>query len=104
MPAGKPERFRALAAELVALKIDVIVATGGTVATLAAKQATATIPIVFPAVGDPADEGVVTSLARPGGNATGFSIVVAELVAKSLELLKQAVPAVCALTTAAVRG
>jgi putative ABC transport system substrate-binding protein len=91
---GKPERFRALAAELVALKVDVIVATGGTVATLAAKQATTTIPIVFPAVGDPVDEGVVTSLARPGGNATGFSIVVAELAAKSLELLKQAVPAV----------
>ena len=91
---GKPERFPALAAELVALKVDVIVATGGTAATLAARQATTTIPIVFPAVGDPVDEGLVTSLARPGGNVTGLSVLVPELIVKSLELLKQAVPAV----------
>jgi putative ABC transport system substrate-binding protein len=91
---GKPERFPALAAELVALKVDVIVTAGGTVAALAAKQATTIIPIVFPAVGDPVAEGIVTSLSRPGGNATGLSVVVPELLSKSLELLTQAVPGV----------
>jgi putative ABC transport system substrate-binding protein len=91
---GKPELFPALAAELVALKVDVIVAAGGTLAALAAKQATATLPIVFPAAGDPVAERLVTSLARPGGNVTGLSIVSPELVGKSLELLQQAVPGV----------
>jgi putative ABC transport system substrate-binding protein len=91
---GKPERFPTLAAELVALKVDVIVAAGGTLGALAAKQATRTIPIVFGAVGDPVGEGLVTSLARPGGNITGLSPVSQELVGKSLELLKQAVPGV----------
>jgi putative ABC transport system substrate-binding protein len=91
---GKPERFPALAAELVALKVDVIVAAGGTLGALAAKQATRTIPIVFGAVGDPVGEGLVTSLARPGGNITGLSPISQELVGKSLELLKQAVPGV----------
>jgi putative ABC transport system substrate-binding protein len=91
---GKPERFPALAAELVALKVDVIVAGGGTLGALAAKQATATLPIVFPVAGDPVAEGLVTSLARPGGNVTGLSIVSPELVGKSLELLKEAVPGV----------
>ena len=89
---GKPEQFPALAAELVALKVDVIVAVGGTLAALAAKQATTTLPIVFTASGDPVQEGLVASLARPGGNVTGLSIVTWELVGKSLELLKQAVP------------
>jgi putative ABC transport system substrate-binding protein len=92
--AGKTERFPALAAELVALKVDVIVAGGGTLAALAAKQATTTLPIVFAAVGNPVAEGLVTSLARPGGNVTGLSLVQQELVGKSLELLKQAVPEV----------
>ena len=91
---GKPERFPALAAELAALKIDVIVTAGGTLAVLAAKRATTTIPIVFTVVGDPVAEGVVSSLARPGGNVTGLSLVSTELVVKSLQLLKQAVPRV----------
>jgi putative ABC transport system substrate-binding protein len=89
---GKPEQFPALAAELVALKVDVIVAVGGTLAALAAKQATTTLPIVFTASGDPVQEGLVASLARPGGNVTGLSIVTWELIGKSLELLKHAVP------------
>jgi putative ABC transport system substrate-binding protein len=95
--AGKPERFPAVAAELAAREVDVIVAAGGTAATVAAKQATKTIPIVFPAVGDPVAEGVVTSLARPGGNVTGLSIIAPELLPKSLELLYQAVPGVTRL-------
>jgi len=89
---GKPERFPTLAAELVALKVDVIVTAGGTLAVLATKRATTTIPIVFVAAGDPVAEGLVTSLARPGGNVTGLSVFSAELVGKRLELLKQAVP------------
>ena len=91
---GKPERFPALAAELVALKVDVIVTAGGTLAALAAKQATRTLPIVFAAAADPVESGLVTSLARPGGNVTGLSIVSPELVGKSLELLKEVVPGV----------
>ena len=90
---GKRERFPMLAAELVALKVDVIVATG-TPAALAAKQATAIIPIVFLAVSDPVESGLVTSLARPGGNVTGLSNVAPQLVGKGLELLKQTVPGV----------
>ena len=89
----KLERLPALAAELVALKVDVIV-TGSTPAALAAKQATRTLPIVFVAVGDPVGSGLVTSLARPGGNVTGLSNLAPELVGKCLELLKQAVPGV----------
>jgi putative tryptophan/tyrosine transport system substrate-binding protein len=91
---GKAERLPALAAELVALKVDVIVTGGGTRPALAAKQATKTIPIVFASAGDPVTDGLVTSLARPGGNVTGSSILTPELVGKSLELLTQAVPGV----------
>jgi putative ABC transport system substrate-binding protein len=91
---GKLERLPALAAELVALKIDVIVAAGGTPAALAAKQATRTLPIVFTAAADPVMDGLVTNLARPGGNVTGLSLFFPELVGKCLELLKQAVPGV----------
>jgi putative ABC transport system substrate-binding protein len=91
---GKTERFPALAAELVARKPDVIVTGGGTLAALAAKQATTTLPIVFTAVGDPVAEGLVASLARPGGNITGLSVVSPELISKSLELLKQSLPGV----------
>ncbi len=90
---GKFERLPALAAELVALKVDVIV-TSSTEGVLAAKQATRTLPIVIAAVGDPVASGLVTSLARPGGNVTGLSALSPELVEKGLELLKQAVPRV----------
>jgi putative ABC transport system substrate-binding protein len=90
---GKLERLPALAAELVALKPDVIVAPN-TVAALAAKQVSRTIPIVFAAAADPVASGLVTSRARPGGNVTGLSILVPELVGKCLELLKQAVPGI----------
>ena len=91
---GKLERLPALAAELVALKVDVIVASGGTPHALAAKQATGALPIVFTNVGDPVTSGLVTSLARPGGNVTGLSSLGPELVGKRLELLTQAVPGV----------
>ena len=91
---GKHERYPALAAELVALKVDVIVASGGTPAALTAKQATRTLPIVFAPVGDPVTSGLVTSLARPGGNLTGLSGLAPELINKRLELLTQAVPGV----------
>ena len=92
---GKLERLPALAVELVALKVDVIV-VGGTPQALAAMQATRTLPIVFAAVGDPVTDGLVTSLARPGGNVTGFSTSSAapEIIGKRLELLTQAVPGV----------
>jgi ABC-type uncharacterized transport system substrate-binding protein len=86
---GKLERLPALAAELVALNVDVIFAEGGTRSALAAKQATRTLPIVFAPVGDPVASGVVTSLARPGGNVTGLSNLAPELVVKGLEQLRQ---------------
>src|SRR5262249_12841209 len=73
--AGQPGRFPALAAELVALDVDVILAAGGTLGALAAKRATTSIPIVFPVVGNPVGEGIVSSLARPGSNITGLSAV-----------------------------
>jgi putative ABC transport system substrate-binding protein len=91
---GKLERLPALAAELVALKVDVIVAAASNHFALAAKQATRTIPIVFAAASDPVASGLVTSLARPGGNVTGAAVITSELVGKRLELLTQAVPGV----------
>jgi len=91
---GKPERFPALAAELVALKVDVIVAGGGTAGAMAAKRATTTLPVVFIGVGDPVKDGLVASLAQPGGNVTGLSMASPDLVGKWIELLKQAVPGV----------
>src|SRR5262245_45392132 len=78
---GNAERLPVLAAELVSLKVDVIVA-GGTLAPLAAKNATKTIPIVLAAAGAPVETGLVASLARPGGNVTGMSNHSAELTAK----------------------
>jgi putative ABC transport system substrate-binding protein len=90
---GKLERLPALAAELVALKVDVILAAGEPHA-LAAKQATWTLPIVFVFAPDPVTSGLVTSLARPGGNVTGLSALTPELVGKRLELLTQVVPGV----------
>jgi putative tryptophan/tyrosine transport system substrate-binding protein len=90
---GKPERVPDLAAELVGLKVDVIV-TIGPVATLAAKKASGTIPIVFAGASDPVGTGIVSSLARPGGNITGLSLMVPDLDGKRLELLKEAFPKV----------
>jgi putative ABC transport system substrate-binding protein len=91
---GKPERFPALATELVTLNVDVIVAAGGTLAAVAAKRATTSVPIVFTGVGDPVGEGLVAGLARPGGNITGVASFTPELVGKRLELIKQVVPEV----------
>jgi putative ABC transport system substrate-binding protein len=89
---GKLERLPDLAAELVRLKVDVIV-TAGT-ANLAAKKASPTIPIVFAAAGDPVGSGLVSNLARPGGNITGLSLMSPDLDGKRLELLKEAFPKV----------
>ena len=97
---GKPDRARALAAELVRLKVDVIV-TAGSGATRAAKEATATIPIVMAQDPDPVGNGFVASLARPGGNITGLSNLGPELSGKRLELLKEVIPR---LTRVAVFG
>ena len=89
---GKYDRLPELAAELVGLKVDVIV-TSGTPGTRAAKRATATIPIVMAEIGgDPVASGIFASLARPGGNLTGSTFFSPELSAKRLELLKEAVP------------
>jgi putative ABC transport system substrate-binding protein len=88
---GRAERFAEIAEEFVKLKVDVV-ATYGTPGTAAAKQATSTIPIVFASVGDPVGAGVVVSLARPGGNVTGLSNQVPDLVGKRLELLREVVP------------
>ena len=88
---GKEERLTDLAAELVRLKVDVIVVSA-TRGPLAAKQATTTIPIVMAASGDPVAAGLVASLARPGGNVTGLSVISPELSGKRLELLKGVVP------------
>jgi putative ABC transport system substrate-binding protein len=88
---GKPDRLLALATELVLLKVDVIVTSGGG-PTRAAKQATVTIPIVMAQDNDPIGNGFVASLARPGGNITGLSSIAAELSGKRLELLKEIVP------------
>src|SRR5499426_777790 len=88
---GMPERFPDLAAELVRLKVDVIVAASGGAAE-AAKKTTGTIPIVMGQTGDPVANGLVASLARPGGNVTGLTALATELTGKRLELLKEAVP------------
>ena len=88
---GREERFAEIAAEFVRLKVDVIV-TSGTPQVLAAKQATSVIPIVFATAGDPVGTGLVTSLARPGGNVTGLSNQMTDLAGKRLELLREVVP------------
>ena len=88
---GKYERFPALIAELIALKVDVIV-TAGTPATLAVKKATTSVPLVMVAVGDPVGTGIVASLNRPGGNITGLTSISPELEGKRLELLREVVP------------
>jgi putative ABC transport system substrate-binding protein len=88
---GRDERFAALATELVRLKVDLIV-TRGTPATLAAKNATGTIPVVIAGIGDPVAQGIVASLARPGANITGVSPLVTETYPKRVELLRALVP------------
>src|SRR5262245_30508023 len=88
---GQIDRFPKLAAELIALKVDIIV-TRGTPATTAAKNATSTIPIVMAAIGEPVGTGAVASLARPGGNITGLSAFVTELTAKRIEIMRELLP------------
>ena len=86
---GRDERYAQIADEFVRLKVNVIV-TYGTPPTKAAKQATTAIPIVFAAAADPVGNGLVSSLARPGGNATGLSLQQSDIVGKKLELLRDA--------------
>jgi len=88
---GRADRLSEIAAEFVRLKVDVIV-TYATTGTLAAKQATSAIPIVFAIAGDPVGTGLVASLARPSGNVTGLSLQLTEVSGKRLELLREAVP------------
>jgi putative ABC transport system substrate-binding protein len=88
---GLVERAGEIAAEFVRLKVDVII-TGGDAQALAAKRATAVIPIVFGGAGDPVGNGLVTSLARPGGNATGSSVQLTDTAGKRLEILREVVP------------
>jgi ABC-type uncharacterized transport system substrate-binding protein len=90
---GKYERFPTLLAEMIALKVDVIV-TAGTPAALAVKRATSSIPFVMVAVGDPVGTGLVVSLGRPGGNITGLTSMAPELEGKRLEILKEVAPAI----------
>ena len=90
---GKRDRFPELAAELVRLKVDIIVAAGGDNTVRAARNATKTIPIVMVGTGsDPVEVGLIESLARPGGNLTGLTSFSRDLGGKRLELLKEAVP------------
>jgi putative ABC transport system substrate-binding protein len=88
---GKYERFPALTAELIALRVDVIV-TAGTPASLAVQKAATPIPLVMVAVGDPVATGLVASLGRPGGNITGLTSISSEMAGKRLELLREVVP------------
>ncbi len=90
---GKPERLQDLAADLVRLRVDVIV-TATTAATQAAQRATTTIPIVFALADEPVELGLVASVAKPGGNITGLTGLIAEITAKRLELLKEVSPRV----------
>jgi putative tryptophan/tyrosine transport system substrate-binding protein len=89
---GRYDRLPALAADLVSRKVDLIITNGGHPPALAAKNATSTIPIVFTGIGDPVRFGLVASLARPGGNLTGFSDLNVELIPKRLELLCELIP------------
>src|ERR1700681_51346 len=88
---GRDERYAEFAAEFIRLNVNVIVAEG-TPPTLAAKQATSVIPIVFVGAGDPVDTGLVAGLARPGGNVTGLSNQTKDLGGKRVELLREIVP------------
>src|SRR6266436_4425085 len=93
---GKPDRLSAAAKELAGIPVDLI-ATSGTAASYAAKQATTAIPIVMLAIGDPVRSGLVASLARPGGSITGNTILGPEIAAKRLQLFKELIPAVSRL-------
>src|SRR4029434_3486770 len=90
---GKTDRYPDLVAELVRLKVDVLLAES-TIMTLAAKQATTTVPIVMVYIDTPVASGIVSNWARPGGNVTGLSMLAAEMVQKSVELLKEAAPSI----------
>jgi putative ABC transport system substrate-binding protein len=95
---GQPDQLPGLAADLVRLKVDVIVA-GGSLTPFAAKAATTTLPVVITNHGDPVGSGLVASLARPGGNITGLSLLSPELIGKQLELLKKAIPRIVRIAT-----
>jgi putative tryptophan/tyrosine transport system substrate-binding protein len=99
---GRNERFAEFATEFVQLKVDVIV-TSGTAVIVAAKQATSVIPIVF-VTGDPVGTGLVASLARPGGNATGLSTLATDLIGKRLELLREVIPGLSRVAVMANAG
>jgi putative tryptophan/tyrosine transport system substrate-binding protein len=100
---GNPDRIPGFLAELLQLKVDVLVATSPT-AIRAAKQATTTIPIVMVASFDPVETGIIESLARPGGNITGLTRLTRELSGKRLELFKEAVPGISRVGVLAARG
>ncbi len=100
---GKEDRLPDLADELVRLKVDLIVVGGG-IATLAAKKATSTIPIVMAVASDPVGSGFVASLARPGGNITGSTLINPDLSGKRLELLKEVIPEVTHVAVLVYRG
>jgi putative tryptophan/tyrosine transport system substrate-binding protein len=87
---ARSDRLAEIAAEFARLKVDIIV-TGGTPAVMAAKQAAPVVPIVFAAAGDPVGVGLVASLARPGGNVTGLSVLAVDLAGKRLDLLREAI-------------
>ena len=97
---GHDERYAAMAAELVGLNVDVIVALG-TPAIVAARKATAVIPIIFPIASDPVGDGLVASLSRPGGNVTGLSTQQPDLAGKRLEILREIVPGLSRLVVLA---
>jgi putative ABC transport system substrate-binding protein len=95
---GNEDRLAALAVDLVRLKVDVVV-TQGSLATLAARRATTTTPIVFAVANDPVDAGLVLSLKRPGGTVTGLAVMGSDMTAKRLELLREAVPGLTRIAT-----
>src|SRR5207302_6324846 len=94
---GHYDRLAELAADLIGLRVAVLVAAGGPPSALAAKAATSTIPVVFSAVNDPVRLGLVPSLNRPGGNVTGMSLLTSEMIGKMAQLLKEVVPATAAI-------
>jgi putative ABC transport system substrate-binding protein len=100
---GRSERFAEIAAEFVQRNVSIIL-THNTPPTLAARHATSTIPIVFATAGDPVESGIVSSLARPGGNITGLSSQGADVASKKLELLRQVIPGLRRLATLADIG